>query len=402
MCDKSAGSALSHPLLSDGNKPYSSLHYFIKMLLRPKIRSVHLLFALRITPARYESSAKEGVILQSTSNNVYENLAIEDWIHDQMNLENKNVLFIWRNVPAVVIGRHQNPWRECNIPLMRERGICLARRRSGGGTVYHDLGNINLTFFTSRKRYDRMENLNLVIRALKALQPKVDVQATSRFDLLLDQTFKISGTAAKLGRTVAYHHCTLLCTANSSLLPMVLQSPYRGIKSNATPSVPSLVRNLSDADSSLTCESVMDAVASEYSAHYNNKPHVHLIDPMDESLFPGISQKKRDLYTWEWIYGKTPIFSLKTTFQILYQNSLVDFKLSMQIKNGYIEECSIDFPNHWLPKDLSNDLQSALEGCKFCPTETAFLVSTFVRTYPQDDEVHTKCNVLCEKLVSIM
>ncbi|NP_001087342.1 lipoyltransferase 1 L homeolog [Xenopus laevis] len=349
------------------------------MIIRPMIRSFHSLFALRIIPARYESSVKEGVILQSTSNNVYENLAIEDWIHDQMNLENKNVLFIWRNAPAVVIGRHQNPWRECNLPLMRERGICLARRRSGGGTVYHDLGNINLTFFTSRKRYDRMKNLELVIRALKALQHQVDVQATSRFDLLLDKKFKISGTAAKLGRTVAYHHCTLLCSANSSLLPIVLQSPYHGIESNATPSVPSLVKNLSDADSSLNCESIMDVVASEYSAHYNNKPHVHLIDPKDESLFPGISQKKRDLCTWDWIYGKTPKFSLKTTFQILYRNSIVDIKLSMQIKNGYIEECSLEFPNYWLSKDLSNDLQSALVGCKFCPTETAFFIKYLVK-----------------------
>ncbi|XP_063809423.1 lipoyl amidotransferase LIPT1, mitochondrial isoform X2 [Pseudophryne corroboree] len=354
------------------------------------------------TAATFVSFSKQGQILQSVSNNVYDNLAVEDWIHDHMNLEERNVLFLWRNSPAVVIGRHQNPWKECNLLLMREKGIGLARRRSGGGTVYHDLGNINLTFLTSKKKYDRVENLNLIIRALKTLQPSLDIQATQRYDLLLDGKYKISGTAAKLGRTVAYHHCTLLCNADSSLLPLVLQSPYDGIQSNATPSVPSLVRNLSQADSGLTCEAVMDAVAKEYSLQYDDKPCVHIVDPSDETIFPGISQKKMQLCTWEWIYGKTPKFEVVKSFQILYKDSVVGVHLSISIKNGFIQSCSIVLPSHWLPEQLINELQNSLVGSKFCPHETVFLVSALLRTFPQDHEVQTKWNMLCDKLVSIM
>ncbi|XP_072254736.1 lipoyl amidotransferase LIPT1, mitochondrial [Pyxicephalus adspersus] len=294
------------------------------MLIQSTLKRIRLSVTFHTSVARFGSSVKQGLILQSVSNNAFENLAVEDWIHDHMNLEEKNILFLWRNSPAVVIGRHQNPWKECNLHLMREKGICLARRRSGGGTVYHDLGNVNLTFFTSRKTYDRMENLNLVIRALKELQPFLDVQATQRYDMLLDGKYKISGTASKLGRTVAYHHCTLLCDADSSLLSLVLQSPYTGIQSNATPSVPSLVRNLSQAHSSLTCETVMDAVAKQYSLQYDNKPHVCVVDPTDETTFPGISQKKRDLCTWEWIYGKTPKFDIITSFQVFHEDSVVE------------------------------------------------------------------------------
>ncbi|KAM4797130.1 lipoyl amidotransferase LIPT1, mitochondrial [Rhinophrynus dorsalis] len=372
------------------------------MLIQSKLKNIRFLFAFHVPTARFGNSAKEGLILQSISNNVYENLAVEDWIHDHMNLEEKSVLFLWRNSPTVVIGRHQNPWKECNLPLMREKGICLARRRSGGGTVYHDLGNINLTFFTSKKKYDRMENLNLVIRALKAVQPNLDVQATKRYDLLLDGKYKISGTAAKLGRTVAYHHCTLLCNADRSLLPSVLKSPYYGIQSNATPSVPSLVRNLSEADCSLTWDVVMDAVASGYAAQQNNKPHVHLIDPQDESLFPGIAQKKKELCTWEWIYGKTPKFGVNTSFHILFNHSFIDIHLSLNIKNGLIETCTMDLPLQWLPEDLCKELQDTLVGSKFCPSEISLLVSTLLRTCHQDAEVLAKWSMLCEKLLSIM
>lgn len=140
-----------------------------------------------------EERGKSGVVLKSLSTDIYENLALEDWVHDNVDLQNRSVLFLWRNSPAVVIGRHQNPWQECNLQLMRQRGVPLARRRSGGGTVFHDLGNVNLTFFTSKKKYDRHRNLRVVTSALKGLRPGLDVQANERFDILLNGHYKISG-----------------------------------------------------------------------------------------------------------------------------------------------------------------------------------------------------------------
>ncbi|XP_069613610.1 lipoyl amidotransferase LIPT1, mitochondrial isoform X1 [Ranitomeya imitator] len=375
----------------------------VKMLFSPlALKRICVPILCHGTAARFGSLAREGLILQSASSNVYENLAVEDWIHDHMDLEQKSVLFLWRNSPTVVIGRHQNPWKECNLRLMREKGITLARRRSGGGTVFHDLGNINLTFFTSKKKYDRMENLHLVIRALKSLQPYLDVQTTKRYDLLLDGKYKVSGTASKLGRTVAYHHCTLLCSADSSLLPLVLYSPYDGIHSNATPSVPSLVQNLSHAHPSLTCEAVMDAIAKEYSFLYDDKPIIHVVDPSDEALFPGITPKIKELCTWDWIYGKTPKFDVQKTFQILHKDIVVDGNIAMSIKNGHIESCSLALPSHWLSARHSSELQESLVGSKFCPREIILLVTTLLRSYPDDDDVHTKWNLICEKFVAMM
>lgn len=105
-------------------------------------------------------------VFMSQSTDIFTNLALEDWMYRNMDFSNHHVMMVWRNEPCVVIGRHQNPWMEANIPLLAEREIDLARRNSGGGTVYHDRGNLNITFFTPKERYDRKYNLELIQRAL--------------------------------------------------------------------------------------------------------------------------------------------------------------------------------------------------------------------------------------------
>lgn len=116
-----------------------------------------------ILPAEREVTKS---VFMSQSTDIYTNLALEDWMYRNMDFSNHHVMMVWRNEPCVVIGRHQNPWMEANIPLLTEREIDLARRNSGGGTVYHDRGNLNITFFTPKERYDRKYNLELIQRAL--------------------------------------------------------------------------------------------------------------------------------------------------------------------------------------------------------------------------------------------
>ncbi|NWX10430.1 LIPT Lipoyltransferase, partial [Caloenas nicobarica] len=373
------------------------------MVLWSSLKSCLQLSCILKTPkADFRSTTSGGLIIQSISNDIYQNLAVEDWIHDHMNLENRQVLFLWRNSPAVVIGRHQNPWQECNLRLMRQKNIKLARRRSGGGTVYHDLGNINLTFFTARKKYERMENLKLIVKALKALCPQLDVHVTDRYDILLDRQFKISGTAAKLGRTTAYHHCTLLCNADKFVLSSVLKTPYKGIKSNATPSVPASVKNLFEEDPSLTCEMLLDAIAEEYATQHQIDHHITLVNPADETVLPGISNKTKELQAWEWVYGKTPKFSVSTCLNMVYKDSVIDVKVDLDVKHGRIEVCNIDLPEQWLPPALCSKLVNSFTGSKFCPNEITTLATTLLRVCPQDDEMHSRWNLLCENMTRLM
>jgi lipoyltransferase 1 len=102
----------------------------------------------------------------SQSYDIFTNLALEDWIYRNYDFTQHHILMLWANDPCVVVGRHQNPFAETNVAKLQRSGTVLARRNSGGGTVFHDRGNLNCTFFTPRERYDRKYNLNLITRAL--------------------------------------------------------------------------------------------------------------------------------------------------------------------------------------------------------------------------------------------
>lgn len=112
-----------------------------------------------------DSEIKKSVFI-SQSNDIFTNLALEDWFYRNFDFTNHHVLMLWANNPCVVIGRHQNPFCETHVSNLQKAGIALVRRNSGGGSVYHDRGNLNMTFFTPRERYDRNYNLNIVTRAL--------------------------------------------------------------------------------------------------------------------------------------------------------------------------------------------------------------------------------------------
>lgn len=120
----------------------------------------------------------------SQSYDIFTNLAIEDWIYRNYDLKNHHILMLWLNNPCVVVGRHQNPFNEANVSQLKLAGIELARRNSGGGTVYHDRNNLNCTFFTPRERYDRKYNLNLITRAIYR-EYGIDTEISERDDILL-------------------------------------------------------------------------------------------------------------------------------------------------------------------------------------------------------------------------
>ena len=139
----------------------------------------------------------------SKSQDIFTNLALEDWLYRHRPFtDEEGLLLLWRNAPCVVIGRHQNPWAECDVPGCLRDGVHVARRNSGGGAVYHDLGNVCVSFFTSRDQYDRKANLQLVVEAITRTWP-VDLVVNDRDDIILDQKFKV--------RAASHYVCFFLC-----------------------------------------------------------------------------------------------------------------------------------------------------------------------------------------------
>jgi len=140
--------------------------------------------------ARDSDDSIEKSVFISQSTDVFVNLALEHWLYRNFDFSKHHVLLFWRNDPCVVFGRHQNPWLECNVQAAEKADIALARRNSGGGTVYHDNGNLNLTFFTPRKRYNRRYNLNIITNALFR-QWGLKSVINEREDILVNEDCKV-------------------------------------------------------------------------------------------------------------------------------------------------------------------------------------------------------------------
>jgi len=132
-------------------------------------------------------------VFVSSCYDVFSNLALEDWFYKNVDFsdDSSDFMLLWRNKPCIVIGRHQNVWAECCVSQALASGIEIARRRSGGGTVYHDTGNLNATFFTSRKKYNRKMNLEMIADVLQ-LHCKDKVEVTKRDDIILNNIYKVS------------------------------------------------------------------------------------------------------------------------------------------------------------------------------------------------------------------
>lgn len=212
------------------------------------------------------------VVFVSTLSNPYANLAIEDYIYNQMPLgDNANRLMFYVNSPCVVIGKNQNPWNEVNLPLLNSLRIPLVRRLSGGGTVVHDSGNVNYSFMTTKDKFDRHIFANLVTRAVNGIVGAEErIKVTERGDIVTEKdNLKVSGSAYKLSKGRSYHHGTMLLNLNLDVLRQLLHRDMEKVgkvqSHAAIASVRSPVTNLNIAN-----EAFITAVSDGFKESYGS------------------------------------------------------------------------------------------------------------------------------------
>jgi len=337
-----------------------------------------------------EEDIKKSVFI-SQSKDVFSNLALEDWMYRNMDFSKHHILMLWQNSPSVVIGRHQNPWLEANPQVLSENGVEVARRNSGGGTVYHDSGNLNLTFFTARDVYNRRRNLDLVTRALFR-EFNLCSQVNAREDIVINGN-KISGTASKLGNPNAYHHCTILVNVDKTVLHDALCKHDKGITTNATASVPSPTVNLQDVNPNVSVEKLLSALGWEYlrssplslkdvGLDYASKQGgFQLVNPT-EDWFPGLDKIREEFVSWAWRYGKTPKFTVSRSFpvpnMITRQSGVAEEELaiSLEVVKGVIEDVTLRIPPSVVSaKGFSGDAEvlTSLRGKRFCESAMEIL-----------------------------
>lgn len=153
------------------------------------LRNIRKLFDPSKHSLAFSTSAEGNFLPKSVyiseSNDIFVNLAFEDWLYQNYDFSKQQILLLWRNKQTVVIGRHQNPWLEMNVKLAQDSNALIARRNSGGGAVYHDMENLNLSFFTSKKLYDRKYNLEIITNSIEN-EWRLNCVINDREDITLD------------------------------------------------------------------------------------------------------------------------------------------------------------------------------------------------------------------------
>jgi len=239
------------------------------------------------------------LIVESQSLDVYRNLAIEEYLMEQV-VDQGPVLFLWRSDCAVVMGKNQNPWRECRLDLMCDNGVPLARRISGGGTVYHDIGNLNYCVIVDRTKYREEQAYEMVLKALESCG--IRAEKMSKSNLGVDGR-KFSGNAFCFRKGRALHHGTLLLNTDLERLDCYLGSMLDGIETRAIPSVPSEVVNLG-----LDVEELSSALVESFRSLYGGGELLEWSEAdLDEAALQPLLERQ---VSNEWRNGATPRFTL--------------------------------------------------------------------------------------------
>lgn len=297
------------------------------------------------------------------------------------------VAFLYRNQPCIVIGRNQNPWHELDVRRMRELGIRLVRRRSGGGAVYHDLGNTNYSFHIARNEFKRRTHAELVARALNSdpvnlkaaietdhgdanrgafVNDRNDICVALKESNINKFERKISGSAYKIISSRAYHHGTMLLSANLSDLGSALRPVRADMESKGVASVSSPVVNLVEAfpsrKSHLTHEAFCQSVLSEFKRTYGGQSMLDILD--DNYSTEEIKKGWHEMDTWQWTFGQTPEFTHKITSKGFTQPDISPFVFHLHVKNGKIEDARAEFSDNQIDNDLLSIVRR-LKGARY-------------------------------------
>jgi lipoate---protein ligase len=239
----------------------------------------------------------------SSSTDPCVNLALEEMLFAKVEADSE-ILFLWQNENTVVIGQNQNPWKECNLFYLNKIGGTLVRRKSGGGAVYHDLGNLNFTFLSKHHQNTVEKNLSLIIQLLN----RFDIQAVfqGRNDLLVDGA-KISGNAYYVEGDTICHHGTLLVDVDFVKLSEILTVSHKKLESKGVDSVRSRVANLSSINPSVSIDGLMDMLSQLYLNDETKQAEILILNNYEGSMNQ-IVEKYRG---WDWNFGQSPNFDVE-------------------------------------------------------------------------------------------
>ena len=280
----------------------------------------------------------------------YFNLATEEYLLTQTQEE---VFMLWQNANAIIIGRHQNTLAEINQPFVEENKIVVARRLTGGGAVFHDLGNLNFSFIRNiapeEKEINFVKFLQPIVDALQSLG--VPAAFSGRNDLVVHDK-KISGNAMVYYGNRVLEHGTLLFSTVQHNLAQALKVDPEKFKDKAVKSVRSRVTNISEhLPQPMTVMEFKDYLM-DFILKQQPGTTIEPLTPQEEACI----QKRADekFSTWEWNYGASPKYAIER--KVRTKGGTV--QIGMDVKNGIISDLRIygDFFSKKNPDELIEKL----------------------------------------------
>ncbi|MCX6089477.1 MAG: lipoate--protein ligase [Candidatus Atribacteria bacterium] len=285
------------------------------------------------------------------------NLALEEYLMDILP-EDSKCLLLWQNRPSIIIGKHQNTIEEINADFVRENNINVVRRMSGGGAVYHDLGNLNFTFIVGERIPSQLFDFRSftvpVVSCLRGLG--VQAEFNNRNDLTIDEK-KFSGNAQFIRKRKCLHHGTLLFNINLDHLEQALRVSQDKIESKGIKSVRSRVTNILPLLSvPITLEEFKHAILDELERSGDRIEIKHLT-PEEEKKIQELVRTKYG--TWEWNYGESPRYTLKKSRRFDFGK----VEVLLDVNQGIIQTCKLygDF----FGKEEISILEEKLAGCRY-------------------------------------
>ncbi len=286
----------------------------------------------------------------------YLNLATEEYLLKNFTEE---FFTLWRNDNAVIVGKHQNSLAEINLQYVRENNVKVVRRLSGGGTVFHDLGNLNFTFIMNGQSNQLVDFHKYTLPILDVLlKLDIDAKFEGRNDLTIEGK-KFSGNAEHVYRNRILHHGTLLFASEMADLTGALNVDPLKFSDKAVKSVRSRVTNISEhLKSPLTIMEFKDMIMQHIMEMY---PDAVLFEFTEEDI-AAITKLAQEKYsTWDWNFGYSPKYTLQKFIKT--EGGKIEFDLDVHA--GIIRNIKI-FGDFFNTRD-TEEIEELLKGCRHEP-----------------------------------